>query len=153
MIRRPPSSTLFPYTTLFRSLEDRRFDLERGNRRRGQETDRASVAHRCHEPGGRDPTHTGLNDRVANTQLITNSGVECGGQTRGLQSWDAGSGSARNLFGRDCVWIQLLSQDHELVVGRRTGFIHVFDYQIEGRCRHDIVDRDKIGRASWRERV
>src|SRR2546422_2927846 len=28
MIRRPPRSTLFPYTTLFRSLEIRRGDLE-----------------------------------------------------------------------------------------------------------------------------
>src|SRR3989442_10000738 len=27
MIRRPPRSTLFPYTTLFRSLLDSRFDL------------------------------------------------------------------------------------------------------------------------------
>src|SRR2546429_6449638 len=27
MIRRPPRSTLFPYTTLFRSAEDRRRDL------------------------------------------------------------------------------------------------------------------------------
>src|SRR5258708_13750821 len=27
MIRRPPRSTLFPYTTLFRSLEERELDL------------------------------------------------------------------------------------------------------------------------------
>src|SRR3712207_6975717 len=30
MIRRPPRSTLFPYTTLFRSLPDRRALLRRG---------------------------------------------------------------------------------------------------------------------------
>src|SRR2546427_3190412 len=30
MIRRPPRSTLFPYTTLFRSLENRRRIIERG---------------------------------------------------------------------------------------------------------------------------
>src|SRR5258708_25008089 len=29
MIRRPPRSTLFPYTTLFRSLRDKLFELER----------------------------------------------------------------------------------------------------------------------------
>src|SRR2546425_3594277 len=29
MIRRPPRSTLFPYTTLFRSLEERSDELER----------------------------------------------------------------------------------------------------------------------------
>src|SRR2546422_4407370 len=28
MIRRPPRSTLFPYTTLFRSLADRRFERD-----------------------------------------------------------------------------------------------------------------------------
>src|SRR5438105_10455844 len=32
MIRRPPRSTLFPYTTLFRSREDARLPLRRGSR-------------------------------------------------------------------------------------------------------------------------
>src|SRR2546430_5738268 len=40
MIRRPPRSTLFPYTTLFRSLESSRLDLDRerpaGFRERGE---------------------------------------------------------------------------------------------------------------------
>src|SRR5689334_24014734 len=31
MIRRPPRSTLFPYTTLFRSLEDQRLQRSRGD--------------------------------------------------------------------------------------------------------------------------
>src|SRR2546430_8697641 len=31
MIRRPPRSTLFPYTTLFRSLQDIRDDLRKKN--------------------------------------------------------------------------------------------------------------------------
>src|SRR5688572_33201420 len=31
MIPRPPTSTLFPYTTLFRSLYGRRFRIERGS--------------------------------------------------------------------------------------------------------------------------
>src|SRR2546422_3837238 len=40
MIRRPPRSTLFPYTTLFRSRDDRKDDWKRSdlreNRRRGE---------------------------------------------------------------------------------------------------------------------
>src|SRR5258706_5525791 len=35
MIRRPPRSTLFPYTTLFRSGERRRARARRGERRTG----------------------------------------------------------------------------------------------------------------------
>src|SRR3712207_9203538 len=31
MIRRPPRSTLFPYTTLFRSVDGRRLDVRRGH--------------------------------------------------------------------------------------------------------------------------
>src|SRR5256885_12360201 len=34
MIRRPPRSTLFPYTTLFRSLDARRFEVQRAGVRR-----------------------------------------------------------------------------------------------------------------------
>src|SRR5438132_8468009 len=34
MIRRPPRSTLFPYTTLFRSREERRLRPSRADRRR-----------------------------------------------------------------------------------------------------------------------
>src|SRR5438874_7341282 len=34
MIRRPPRSTLFPYTTLFRSLEDARGEVELDRRER-----------------------------------------------------------------------------------------------------------------------
>src|SRR3712207_8401895 len=34
MIRRPPRSTLFPYTTLFRSVRDRRDAADRAARRR-----------------------------------------------------------------------------------------------------------------------
>src|SRR5690349_24996353 len=42
MIRRPPRSTLFPYTTLFRSLRERR-GVEAGARRR-------AAARRCWAP-------------------------------------------------------------------------------------------------------
>src|SRR2546427_4603049 len=50
MIRRPPRSTLFPYTTLFRSV-----DLD------GGEVDVREIAHRQqpvrHQPEGQDPQH------------------------------------------------------------------------------------------------
>src|SRR3989454_3640819 len=41
MIRRPPRSTLFPYTTLFRSLEPERARLPRQPRRRAADRSRA----------------------------------------------------------------------------------------------------------------
>src|SRR3712207_8231341 len=44
MIRRPPRSTLFPYTTLFRSGSPRDYQRRRGPRPR---------AHRLREAGGR----------------------------------------------------------------------------------------------------
>src|SRR3712207_7166524 len=49
MIRRPPRSTLFPYTTLFRSLRVRQVQRERAQRARGA------------QPGdGRDDPDRGL---------------------------------------------------------------------------------------------
>src|SRR5256885_12711174 len=59
MIRRPPRSTLFPYTTLFRSVES--------SRRGGLEAIRGSHTGRCDAPpavgcrrgaGGRSEEHT-----------------------------------------------------------------------------------------------
>src|SRR5258708_9148546 len=43
MIRRPPRSTLFPYTTLFRSL----FRLRRGVRSRNRAEDELSLLEEC----------------------------------------------------------------------------------------------------------
>src|SRR2546425_3261757 len=40
MIRRPPRSTLFPYTTLFRSRDGRRRHLEQHGARRGRDPGR-----------------------------------------------------------------------------------------------------------------
>src|SRR5947208_9354828 len=48
MIRRPPRSTLFPYTTLFRSLPDR---LERGSVRRGAVAGREVQLREAHGHG------------------------------------------------------------------------------------------------------
>src|SRR5688572_31380200 len=68
MIRRPPRSTLFPYTTLFRSVDWRGSRLERANggkARRGARTGREQITRRgtlarridgrldCGSPGGR----------------------------------------------------------------------------------------------------
>src|SRR5687767_15466938 len=46
MIRRPPRSTLFPYTTLFRSVEDRKIELLVGRVERGEQ-----VEHLVHHLG------------------------------------------------------------------------------------------------------
>src|SRR3712207_7848533 len=67
MIRRPPRSTLFPYTTLFRSLpprddraagRDRRAELPRRRHHR--------AARLLHEGGARDRKSTRLNSSHAN---------------------------------------------------------------------------------------
>src|SRR5438874_9247570 len=50
MLRRPPRSTLFPYTTLFRSSDDRAQSLDRGARRRGCP---GRVGRRRHQPAPR----------------------------------------------------------------------------------------------------
>src|SRR5688572_30924488 len=65
MIRRPPSSTLFPYTTLFRSAGDLRVrpgrrllrrDAERVRARRGMPAEVHLVRHQVHV--GRSEEHT-----------------------------------------------------------------------------------------------
>src|SRR3712207_7906079 len=69
MIRRPPRSTLFPYTTLFRSVRDDVADrctslLQIGLRQRPREpaellqTERAVVARIDQEHGSRSEEHT-----------------------------------------------------------------------------------------------
>src|SRR3712207_7990567 len=58
MIRRPPRSTLFPYTTLFRSVDEHRDD-ERDEERR-------QVAHDGDAGDARDRKSTRLNSSHAN---------------------------------------------------------------------------------------
>src|SRR5256885_5579857 len=56
MIRRPPRSTLFPYTTLFRSREDEVLRLRRAARlarRRGRGEKRARARRPAADPGER----------------------------------------------------------------------------------------------------
>src|SRR5258708_37838709 len=56
MIRRPPRSTLFPYTTLFRSARDRLRGRRRvspaARHRYRRRSDREPAAHALYDPGG-----------------------------------------------------------------------------------------------------
>src|SRR5258707_1705693 len=73
MIRRPPRSTLFPYTTLFRSvlaLQDRTSSDDRGFRRGAgenrQHSGGSSAEFRTSETEARDRKSTRLNSSHAN---------------------------------------------------------------------------------------
>src|SRR2546428_5735512 len=61
MIRRPPRSTLFPYTTLFRSEPRDRFRRLRFRRRGGRHVERDLLQHRTGVPRSRDRKSTRLN--------------------------------------------------------------------------------------------
>src|SRR4051794_41649971 len=61
MIRRPPRSTLFPYTTLFRSLLDRDNRSARGRRGGPQERHRRHPRSLVVRPLARDRKSTRLN--------------------------------------------------------------------------------------------
>src|SRR3712207_7436156 len=56
MIRRPPRSTLFPYTTLFRSLRDRAREAVQ---------DEAPGQVRRRDPGGQHRNDDGIRDQLA----------------------------------------------------------------------------------------
>src|SRR3712207_8361799 len=74
MIRRPPRSTLFPYTTLFRSTEHEQRRRQRGgqlrdetgHRARGVECDLRTAEHHEAEYQRRDRKSTRLNSSHAN---------------------------------------------------------------------------------------
>src|SRR5256885_5878289 len=71
MIRRPPRSTLFPYTTLFRSRAAERREAERSQ---GLEADReVRQAHRHSRYGVRDRKSTRLNS----SHLVISYAVFC----------------------------------------------------------------------------
>src|SRR2546422_10894054 len=69
MIRRPPRSTLFPYTTLFRS----RSPLSGGGRRRGALAGGPSRGSACHALSGPRPHTQRLQDRKS-TRLNSSHG-------------------------------------------------------------------------------
>src|SRR5690349_22082421 len=58
MIRRPPRSTLFPYTTLFRSLREHGWDHGRRGRHRGRHGPRRPEAARGRLRRPRSEEHT-----------------------------------------------------------------------------------------------
>src|SRR2546427_6297299 len=98
MIRRPPRSTLFPYTTLFRSDHAPRFVVVRGGALPGPPDDRR------HVETGRAVEH------VAAAPLVARAPAEFDGHDVGVrhelrQEWrDAlGDGARRGLVARDAV--------------------------------------------------
>src|SRR5206468_11722104 len=58
MIRRPPRSTLFPYTTLFRSVREGAAGVRRANRRVGEDGARRQ-AEQGHRPPAEPPRAAG----------------------------------------------------------------------------------------------
>src|SRR5690606_39279139 len=64
LTRRPPSSTLFPYTTLFRSFQERGTGRAEGEKSRqpgpGDRTDRQEETEREEDQQVRDDLHAGL---------------------------------------------------------------------------------------------
>src|SRR5690349_23647592 len=60
MIRRPPKSTLFPYTTLFRSRSHPCHQAENLHRKRQEE---CLPSGRCHPPAAPPPARTAATDR------------------------------------------------------------------------------------------
>src|SRR5438045_4913108 len=82
MTPRPPRSTLFPYTTLFRSPQDRRPELtdEAAERRRDHPRAAAGRGHRCGDRLGRSdhralPGRTGRPDRKSTRLNSSHLGI------------------------------------------------------------------------------
>src|SRR5690349_23948367 len=75
MIRRPPRSTLFPYTTLFRSERDRMEGLAMGFRQRLGKAPRAEGdEERAH--GGEEPEHGAPPELDRKSTRLNSSHVE-----------------------------------------------------------------------------
>src|SRR2546426_6280260 len=78
MIRRPPRSTLFPYTTLFRSHHQ---GLQDDRQRRVRRTARAGVLHGRHERGSAGESQKNLIDRKStrlnSSHLVISYAVFC----------------------------------------------------------------------------
>src|SRR2546429_3997974 len=94
MIRRPPRSTLFPYTTLFRSPEGRRGTREDSRRRgaflfRGGRRARGA-AHQGHGARGRSEEHTSeLQSRLHLVcRLLLEKKKTTSGRHNSSPSWD-----------------------------------------------------------------
>src|SRR3712207_8838093 len=71
MIRRPPRSTLFPYTTLFRSEPIRVWDRETGRERLSIRADQALVSGLAFHPDGTRLASADVNGMLKVTDLST----------------------------------------------------------------------------------
>src|SRR3989454_6921581 len=81
MIRRPPRSTLFPYTTLFRSRAAAGASADRRRGREGGRSDRASARSTRPRAGEREPTAPCGRDRKStrlnSSHLVISYAVFC----------------------------------------------------------------------------
>src|SRR2546428_14060338 len=91
MIRRPPRSTLFPYTTLFRSGDERRLQYHAGS------GDPARIRRAAEHHGGEPPDHAG--GESAGARRLRQRGDRV--QRRGRKS--AGEGKRVELGGRRII--------------------------------------------------
>src|SRR5256885_11522929 len=74
MIRRPPRSTLFPYTTLFRSARGRRPRRPRASRSSSEVCSSRRWPSRGHRPGGREDRKS---TRLNSSHLVISYAVFC----------------------------------------------------------------------------
>src|SRR5688572_30938034 len=76
MIRRPPRSTLFPYTTLFRSARARRGRASRRNSRRLRRCRRGRAGRGCHSGAGMVAAARGRSEEHT-SELQSQSNLVC----------------------------------------------------------------------------
>src|SRR3989454_8011104 len=76
MIRRPPRSTLFPYTTLFRSRRTQRRRGRAPAARRARPPPEPQPAHRARRSAGRDPRDR-KSTRLNSSHLVISYAVFC----------------------------------------------------------------------------
>src|SRR5256885_9247422 len=81
MIRRPPRSTLFPYTTLFRSVRSILQTVAGGNCLRARDDDGLRQGHRLQQDGRRPAVAIRLQDRKStrlnSSHLVISYAVFC----------------------------------------------------------------------------
>src|SRR5690606_41789430 len=77
MIRRPPSSTLFPYTTLFRSLKIPHLGVGRGLGQQGDVAVRVVVNGAQGPVDDRDPLLDGLRSEEHTSELQSRENLVC----------------------------------------------------------------------------